>query len=132
MKLNKELTKKFNKISKVVQLDKFLHSEQYYFDNGQVEEMVDIRKENMKYTVIKLNTDIENEHYLVFMIIHANDRAVTHQLKKSFHHAITTNDYFKSLCTYIENNSNSEIIDRCYHELSEFSKKSFIIKLLGV
>lgn len=132
MKLNKELTKKFNKISRVIQLDKFLHNDQYSFDNGQVEKMIDIRKDNVKYTIIKLNTDIETKDYLVFMIIHTNDKSVTHQLKRAFNRKMDTNAYFKTLCTYIENNSNSEIIDRCYEELSEFPRKNLITKLFGI
>lgn len=132
MKLSKELTKKFNRINKVIRLDKFLHNDQYCFDNGQVEKMIDIRKDNVKYTVIKLNTDTNTKDYLVFMIIHTNDKTVTHQLKKSFNRKMDTNEYFKYLCNYIQNNSNTEIIDRCYEELSQFPRKNFMTKLFGI
>ena len=101
MRLNKELTKKFNKINKIISLDKLLHSDMYYFDNGQVEKMVDINKENVKYTVIKVNTDTSTKDYLVFAIIHTNDKSTTHQLLKSFNTKTKTNEYFKSFLAAI-------------------------------
>ena len=132
MRLNKELTKKFNKINKIISLDKLLHSDMYYFDNGQVEKMVDINEENVKYTVIKVNTDTSTKDYLVFAIIHTNDKSTTHQLLKSFNTKTKTNEYFKSLCTYIKNTSNDDIINKCYEDLSLFPRKNIITKLFGI
>ena len=133
MRLNKYLTKKFNKISNIIRLDKFLHNEMYCFDDGQVEKIVDIRKDNVKYSVIKLNTTLGTKDYLVFAIIMTNDKQATHQLLKSFNNNKTqTNQYFKTLCSYIENNSNDDIINKCFEELSDFPRKNLFTKLLGI
>lgn len=128
----KEQRKKFNKISKIIRLDKFLHNDKYYFDNGQVEEIVDIVKENVKYSIIKVNTDINTKDYLVFVIIQTNDKSATHQLLQEFDGITKTNKYFRTLKTYITNNSNDDIINRCYEELADFPRKNFLTKLLGI
>ena len=133
MRLNKELTKKFNKISNVIKLDKFLHNEVYYFDNGQVEKIVDINKDNVDYSIIKLNTVLGTRDYLVYAIIKTNDKQATHQLLKSFNNNKTkSNEYFRTLCSYIKNNSNDDIINKCFEELSDFPRKNFFTKLLGI
>ena len=55
-----------------------------------------------------------------------NDKQATHQLLKSFNNNKTqTNQYFKTLCSYIENNSNDDIINKCFEELSDFPRKYF-------
>lgn len=132
MRLNKNLTKKFNKISNIIRLDKFLHNEMYCFDDGQVEKIVDINKENVKYSVIKLNTTLGTKDYLVFAIIMTNDKQATHQLLKSFNNKTKTNQYFKTLCSYIENNSNDDIINKCFEELNDFPRKNLFTKILGI
>lgn len=132
MKLSKKSIKKFNRIRKVVKIDKLFRNRQYYFDNGQVLEMVDIIKENVKYTIIKLNTNVKIKEYLVFVIIRINDKVISYQLKRTFNCAIDTDEYFKYLYNYIENSSINEIIDICYQELSCFSRKNFIVKLFGI
>lgn len=132
MKFNKELNKKFNKLNKIITLDKILHGEEYNFDNGQVEDMLDINKENFKYTIIKLNKDIETKDYLVFMIIHNNGKVCTHQLIKTFNKKTETNKYYKYLCTYINDNTNNDIIKKCYEELSEFPRKNILTKIYGI
>lgn len=128
----KEQRKKFNKINKVIRLDKFLHNDKYNFDNGQVEEILDIVKENVKYSIMKVNTDIDTNEYLVFVIIQTNDKSATHQLLQEFNCINKTNEYFKTLENYITNTSNSDIIDKCYEELSSFPRKNFITKILGI
>lgn len=130
--LEKEQRKKFNKINKIIRLDKLLHSDKYYFDNGQVKEIVDIVKDNVKYSIMKVNTDINTKDYLVFVIIHTNDKSATHQLLQEFVGITKTNEYFKTLKTYITNNSNNDIINRCYEELSDFPRKNFLTKILGI
>lgn len=131
MKFNKELNKKFNKLSNVIKLDKLLHKEEYCFDNGQVEETLDINKENFKYTIIKLNTDIETKDYLVFIIIHNSNKVCTHQLIKAFNKKTETNKYYKYLCTYVTDNSNDDIIKKCYEEMSKLPRKNILNRIYG-
>lgn len=131
MRLNKDLTKKFNKISRIISLDKFLHNDEYFFDDGQVEKIIDIVKENIKYSVIKLNTVIGENDYLVFTIIHTNDKSTTHQLMRSFNNKTKTNQYFKTLCAYISEASNEDIINKCYEELSSFPRKNIMTRIYG-
>lgn len=129
---NKDQRKKFNKINKVIKLDKLLHNDKYNFDNGQVEEIIDIVKENIKYSIIKVNTDIDTNDYLVFVIIKTNDKSATHQLLQEFDCVHKTNEYFRTLESYITNTSNNDIINRCYEELSSFPRKNFITRILGI
>ena len=133
MKLNKELTKKFNKINFAFKLDKFFHKETYDFDNGQVIDEMDIIKNYMKCRVIKLNTDItNNKSYMVFTILFSNNKHITHQMLETFSTKTKANEYFKKLCQYLKNNSDEEIINRCYNDLTKIPRKKIFLKKLDV
>lgn len=131
MKKNQGQIKKFNKISKIINLDKFLHNNKYFFDNGQVEEIEDIIKDNIKYSVIKLNKDIKTSDYLVYVLIIANKKTATHQLLQEFSGKTKSTEYFRSLKRYIKNNTNEQIIDRCFAEMLDFPRKNILTKIFG-
>lgn len=129
---NKNLSKKYNRLGRIIRVDKFFNKDKYYFDNGQTTSIADINKENVSYTIIKLNTDIDTEDYLVFSIIKTNNRAVTHQLLKIFNNERDAEKYYKELKSYIRSHSNEEIINKCYEDLSDFPRKNILIRLYSI
>ena len=129
---SKEQKKKFKKISKVIKIDKIFHSEKYYFDNGKVEETIDITKDNIEYSIMKVNTDRMSDEYLVYVLIKTPDNYVTHQLLEQCIGITKTDKCFNKLKRYIEKNTNEDIINRCYQDLANFPRKNFLIKLLGI
>ena len=131
MKKNQEQFKKFKKISKIISLDKILHNNKYVFDNGQVEDIVDIVKDDIKYSVIKLNTDTETTNYLVFVNIRTNEKTALHQLIQEFSGKTKSTEYFRTLKKYIKNNTNEEIIDRCFNEMLDFPRKNILTRIFG-
>ena len=131
MKKNQEQFKKFKKISKIISLDKILHNNKYVFDNGQVEDIVDIVKDDIKYSIIKLNTDTETTNYLVFVNIRTNEKTALHQLIQEFSGKTKSTEYFRTLKKYIKNNTNEEIIDRCFNEMLDFPRKNILTRIFG-
>lgn len=129
---SKEQKKKFKKISKVITIDKIFHSDKYYFDNGQVEEIIDIIKDNIKYSIMKVKPNRMSDEYLVYVLIRTPDNYATHQLLEECVGTTNTDKSFNKLKKFIEKTSNDDIINKCYDELANFPRKNFLIKLLGV
>ena len=131
MKKTQGQLKKINKISKIINLDKFLHNNKYFFDNGQVEEIEDIIKGDIKYSIIKLNKDIKTSDYLVYVLIIVNKKTATHQLLQEISGKTKSTEYFRSLKRYIKNTTNDEIIDRCFNEMLDFPRKNILTRIFG-
>ena len=128
----KKYLKKFNKITRIINIDKLFHKDLYYYDNGQVEDITDIRKDNHKYTIIKLNTEVGTKNYLVFVNIKINDKFTTHQLLETCSGKVNANKSYKNLVKYINNTSNEDILIKCYEDLTYFPRKNLFTKLMGL
>ena len=128
----KQYLKKFNKITRIINIDKLFHKDLYYYDNGQVEDITDIRKDNHKYTIIKLNTEVGTKNYLVFVNIKINGKFTTHQLLETCSGKVNANKSYKNLVKYINNSSNEDILNKCYEDLAYFPRKNLFTKLMGL
>lgn len=132
MNLNKSLKKKFNKIYRMIRIDKLFHKEEYYFNDGQVEEIEDIKKDGIRYSVIKLNTDTNTNNYLVYFNILNNNKMICQQNKKEFDSRNKANTYYIELINYINNTSTEEIVNHCFQSLSQFSRKNIFTRIIGL
>ena len=93
------------------------------------EKIIDIRKQEIKYSIVNLNIDTTTKDYLVFVIINSNNKTTTHQLIKSFHNKKNRDKYIETLHKYITNSSNEEIINKCYSALENFPRKNIFTKI---
>lgn len=127
----KEMNKKIKKLYKLTESQKKENPEQFYFDNGQVCNNKDYEKDNIKYSVMKVNTDVDTSNHLVYLLIVLKNKSIPQMLVKSFKTERGTEKYFKELCTFVENNNNDDIIDKCYTNIYDntSSKSSFFDRL---
>lgn len=132
MIIKEKTLKQIKKINRIIKLDKLLHSNEYYFDDGQVTNTERIEKDNFHYSVIKLNTDVATDNYMVYVIVRTNKKTVTHQLLKTFTSENKADKCFNSLVKYINKSNNVDIIDKCFNDLSEFPRKNLFTRLLGM
>lgn len=132
MRLDRTIKRKLNKICRFIKLDKVFHSEDYYDDNGRTKKFLDLHKDNITYTIIKNNTDINTTNYIVFMIIKFKNKIITRQLDNYFDSEEKAEEYFNYLCDYINNNSNENIINNCYKNLKVITNKNLIFRLFSL
>ncbi len=132
METYKSNLKKVNKIIRIVDMNKLIHKKLYYYNDGQVKDMKDIRKDDHKYTIIKLNTKVGEKKYLVFVNITINDNFITHQLLETYNDESNANKYFMNLIEYINNTPNEDILNKCYKDLSYFNRKNLFKKLIDL
>lgn len=121
------MDKKIKKLYKLTENQKKANPEQFYFDNGQVCNNKDYEKDNIKYSVMKVNTDVDTTNHLVYLLIVLKNKSIPQMLVKEFKTARGTEKYFKELCTMIENNSNDDIIEKCYSNIYENTAKPLSI-----
>lgn len=123
-KLDKKIKKQLNKIFRFTKLDKLLHKNNYYNDLGKTEKILDIYKDNITYTLIKNNENVNTNDYIVFLIIKLENKTATKQLTEKFNNKKDAEKYFNFLCEFINNNSNENIIKECYENLSKIKGKA--------
>lgn len=107
--------KKLKKIKRIVTANKVFHKDLYNVDTNNILKSKAINKKNIKYDIVKIKK--KQNSYLVFMIMEANNKIITHQLLKEFNSEIEADTYFYRLLDYIENNSNNTIILTCYNSI---------------
>lgn len=123
---------KLRKLFKVVNKEKESSPEKYYFDNGQVEKYENFSKDKLKYSVIKLRTNVNEDNYLVFLQVIDGKKSITQMLVKNFKSNRGTEKYYKELCDMIEKNTNQDIINTCYNnKFSDTPRISIIKRIFG-
>lgn len=109
-----------NKIYRKNLLDYFFHKNNYVFDNGQTQEMIDIKRDVFQYIIVQLKLDVFKEGYLVFIMICIDNKVITHQFTKYFSDKHVSKEYMIYLKNLIFNLSDDEIIEQCYHQMPSF------------
>ena len=110
--MNKEL----KKLYKITKKEKKQDPNKFYFDNGKVCNSKDYKKDEIKYCVQIINTDRNINNHIVCLLAIFNHKPIPQLLKREFKSKNGTQKYFNSLCDLIQNNTNQEIIDKCYSE----------------
>ena len=121
----KLMNNKLKKLYKYTNKQKKSNPDMYYFDDGTVCENKDYEKDNMKYSVMKVNTDINTSNYLVYLLVITNNKTIPQMLVKSFKSNRGTTKYFNELCSLVERNTNQDIIAKCYDSAIE-NDKNFV------
>ena len=128
----KIMRSKIRRLYKTVNHEKKLNPELYYFDDGKVCESKDYEKSNIKYSVMKVNTDVNTNNYLVYLLIIVGNKRIPQMLIKKFTSNRGTEKYFQELCELVEKNSNQDIINSCYeNKFADNLKPSLINRILG-
>lgn len=104
------------KLYKITKKEKKQDSNKFYFDNGKVCNSKDYKKDEIKYCVQIINTDRNTNNHIDCLLAIFNHKPIPQLLKKEFKSKNGTQKYFNSLCDLIQNNTNQEIIDKCYSE----------------
>ncbi len=113
----KEMKQKLRKLFRYTSKCEEKNPDKYYFDEGEVCENKDFEKDNLKYSVMSVNTDINTTNYLVYILIINGDKPIPQMLVKSFKNELETKKYFNELCLLIETNTNLDIISKCYDSI---------------
>lgn len=114
---NKLMNSKIRKIYNYTYKQKKQHPNNYYFDDGKVCKVRDFEKDNVKYSIMKVNTDIKTKNYLVYLLIISKNKSIPQLLVKNFKSEHGTVKYFNELCSLVESNNNKDIIDKCYNNI---------------
>lgn len=122
------MNNRIKKLYKYTNKQKKKNPDMYYFDDGSVCESKDYEKDGMKYSVIKVNTDLNTSNYLVYLLVIAKNKSIPQMLLKSFKTDRGTEKYFNELCSLIEKNSNQDIIEKCYDKEIGNTKNSLKFK----
>lgn len=125
-----KMNKKLKKLYKVTNKEKKKTPDRFYFDDGKVCNSKDYKKDDIKYSVQLINTDRNTNNYIVCLLAIFNHKSVPQLLSKKFKSKYGTEKYFNSLCNLVENNTNQEIIDKCYIEKVGNHEKNFFFKKL--
>ena len=120
----KLMNNKIRKLYKYTNKQKKKNPNMYYFDDGTVCDAKDYEKDGMKYSVIKVNTDLNTNNYLVYLLVIANNKSIPQMLVRSFKTNRGTSKYFDELCSLIEKNTNQDIITKCYDSTLGNTKNS--------
>lgn len=124
------MQRKIRKLYRTINHQKKRKPEEFYFDNGKVCNSKDYNKDNIKYSVQLVNTDRNTDNYIVCLLAIINHKPIPQLLKKEFNSKRGTNKYFNEICALVENNTNQEIIDKCYEDkFLNMGKVSFFSKL---
>ena len=120
----KLMNNKIRKLYKYTNKQKKKNPNMYYFDDGTVCDAKDYEKDGMKYSVIKVNTDLNTNNYLVYLLVIVNNKSIPQMLVRSFKTNRGTSKYFDELCSLIEKNTNQDIIAKCYDNTLGNTKNS--------
>lgn len=125
----KVMNNKIRKLYRYTNKQKKKNPNKFYFDDGKVCDNHDYQKDNMKYSVMKVNTDVNTTNYLVYLLVIAGTKPIPQMLVKEFKTNRGTKKYFDDLCLLVEKNTNQDIIDICYsNALENLSKPTTFFK----
>lgn len=125
-----KVNKKINKLYKMTNKQKKKNPEKFYFDDGKVCENKDYKKEDIKYSVMLVNKDRNTNEHIIYLLVTKDHKSIPQLLKREFTSKKGTAKYFDYLCDLIENNTNKDIINKCYEEKMGNSEKNFFSKKL--
>ena len=119
----KIMNNKIKKLYKYTNKQKKINPNSYYFDDVKVCENYDYQKDDIKYSVMKVNTDTNTNNYLVYLLIINGNKSIPQMLVKKFKTEKGTITYFNNLCTLIKTNTNQDIITKCYENIIKNNTK---------
>lgn len=90
--------------------------ENFYCDKGQVCEYKDFKKGKFNYSILVVNTDVETNNYIVYLLIIYKQMSIPYLLLKSYNSNSKVKKYFNELCNFVENNNDDIIIEKCYND----------------
>lgn len=124
------MQRKIRKLYRTTNHQKKRKPEEFYFDEGKVCNSKDYKKDNIKYSVQLVNTDRNTDNYIVCLLAIINHKPIPQLLKKEFNSKKGTNKYFNEICDLVENNTNQDIINKCYEDkFLNMGKVSFFSRL---
>lgn len=132
-KLDKEkgqraMDKKLKKLYKLISKEKRKHPELFYFDDGSVVNIKDVKKDNISYSIMKVQPNLNRNEFLVYILIIYKDKSLPQMLLNKFKSNNNANKYFDKLSEVIEKNTNEDIINACYYDRYDKVQKSSIFK----
>lgn len=124
------MQRKIRKLYRTTNHQKKRKTEDFYFDEGKVCNSKDYKKDNIKYSVQLVNTDRNTDNYIVSLLAIINHKPIPQLLKKEFSSKRGTSKYFNEICELVENNTNQDIINKCYEDkFLNMGKVSFFSRL---
>ena len=124
------MQRKIRKLYRTTNHQKKRKPEEFYFDEGKVCNSKDYKKDNIKYSVQLVNTDRNTDNYIVSLLAIINHKSIPQLLKKEFSSKRGTSKYFNKICEWVENNTNQDIINKCYEDkFLNMGKVSFFSRL---
>ena len=111
-RLNKKIKKLYYEFKKQL----YRNENNFYFDNGNVCSNYDLVKNEIKYSVMLVNTDISTNNYIVYLLMIINNKSIPQLLIKNFKGKKGSQKYYEELCEFINDNSNYDIVNRCYKQ----------------
>ena len=124
------MQRKIRKLYRTTNHQKKRKPEEFYFDEGKVCNSKDYKKDNIKYSVQLVNTDRNTDNYIVSLLAIINHKSIPQLLKKEFSSKRGTSKYFNEICELVENNTNQDIINKCYEDkFLNMGKVSFFSRL---
>ena len=124
------MQRKIRKLYRTTNHQKKRKPEDFYFDEGKVCNSKDYKKDNIKYSVQLVNTDRNTDNYIVSLLAIINHKPIPQLLKKEFSSKRGTSKYFNEICELVENNTNQDIINKCYEDkFLNMGKVSFFSRL---
>lgn len=109
---------KIKKMQNHINLEKIKRGDSFYYDDGEVYSNYDLKKSNVKYSIILLNKNTLKTDYTVYLLMIYKDKSIPYLLKKDFSSKNKSRKYYNELCGFIDNNSNTSIINKCYKEIN--------------
>ena len=107
--IKKQLLKMYIKTN----IEKKKYPENFFFDNGEVTNKKDIFKNFIRFSIMEVNKDRNNNEYVVYVKINYNHKSIPMLLEKNFNSRSGSKNYFDTLCDYIKTTSIYEIIENC-------------------
>lgn len=108
---------KVKKLQNYMKFEKLKKGDSFYYDNGEVCNNYDLTKGNIKYSVIQLKKDVAKKHYATYLLMIYKNKPIPYLLRKDFSNKNNSSKYFNVLCAFIDNNSNSIIINKCFSDI---------------
>ena len=109
---------KIKKMQNYIKFEKIKRGENFYYDYGEVSSNYDLKKSNIKYSIMQLNKNTLKNDYAVYLLMIYKNKSIPYLLKKDFSSKNKSREYFDELCGFIDNNSNATIINKCYKEIN--------------
>ncbi len=126
-----KMNNKIRKLYKTTRKQLKKNPDKFLFDDGKVCRNKDFKKENIKYSVMCVNKNIKSSEYLIYLLAIINHKSIPQLLVKEFSNKKETKEYFDYLCELVENNTNIDIIDKCYEEKFKKEKNNIFKKVLN-